>query len=215
MLWEGIHYLFPFLKNLVETSFDEENHTLFNQQPSSRNSTYTHTQARTSMLTHTLNTCPSDKPQTRSGRRYGKAMQGNKCRLNYFPNNFPQHLLGDHFKRCPFLTYCKVYCLHQISGQGVLSLTQCLHLAEKRLYSGAGAGQFTVWTRGVAGAIVRLLLCLFAVHCSWHGLKFQVTGYRVTGSVTRFIQSPTVQRSEPRWTLRLGERCVWFGAGLR
>lgn len=44
----------------------------------------------------------------------------------------------------------------------------------------------------------------------WHGLEFQVTGHRVTELRVR-----GVQRSEPRCTLMLGERCVWFSAGLK
>lgn len=82
-----------------------------------------------------------------------------------------------------------------------------LTVTDRWQWSGGGVGG---WSGG--GGEGRRRECFFAcvaVRGAQHGLEFQVTG---TGSWGR---PQAVQRSEPRCTLMLGERCVWLGAGLR
>lgn len=55
--------------------------------------------------------------------------------------------------------------------------------------------------------------CLF-VGMAWSS-RSQVQGHKIRGDSSGSKESQMVQRSEPRCTLMLGERCVWFGAGLK
>lgn len=61
----------------------------------------THTQA----CSHILNICPL-RTWARSGWMYGKAMQGNRCRLKYFPNISPHSFLVVSFKCTHLQTGC-------------------------------------------------------------------------------------------------------------
>lgn len=45
--------------------------------------------------------------------------------------------------------------------------------------------------------------------------RSQIQGHRIRGEGAGSKETPMIQRSEPRCTLMLGERCVWFGPGLK
>lgn len=125
-----------------------------------------------------------------------------------------------------------------IEAGGGIPPTSCLHQAQKRLcwVKGAEGADRTadVWMEQGSrlilqhrqsktlkrsdegtGRSVRLCIC-GPLQLAWLGVpdhRYRVTKIRGEGSGSQ--ESQRVQRSEPRCTLMLGERCVWFGAGLK
>lgn len=130
---------------------------------------------------------------------YGKCMRRQHVpnkKKNHFPKYFCTRSLATTFK----YTHCRQVGIRSRHGNGTQN---------------GRSQKVTLTTRHRKNAKVkhrRDKNKMFVVPCGWYGLQFQVTGEESQDQIQKVHhrKKKKIQRSEPRCTLMLGERCVWF-----